>query len=267
MKSFEDYAFTCLDNLPPILMRRYAELACAATIERIAIVLDVRTGGAFGDAIEEIDALVDSGVVPDILFLDASDDVLVRRYSETRRKHPFAERTGNISAAIALERAALGPLRERATLVWETTHLTHGTLKRRVAETFVDDRDARRMHVAIVAFGFKYGHPAEADLVFDVRFLPNPNYEPLLHELTGDDEPVAAYLAGFPETETFFQLVAALMDFVIPRYLLEGKSHLTVAIGCTGGRHRSVYLAARLAAHLANTPDVAVTRSRRELDR
>ncbi len=264
MKSFEDYGFTTLDNLPPALVRRYVELARDAGLERIAVALDVRTQGPFGDTIAAIDDLESAGFAPEILFLDSDDQTLVRRYSETRRKHPFAS-AGKLPEAIAVEREALASLRERATCVWDTSRLTHGMLKERVGEIFVDDLQSRRMRVAIVAFGFKNGIPIDADLLFDVRFLPNPNYVDELRPLTGNDPEIAAFLEALPETQRYLDLVTALMDFVIPEYAREGKSQLTIGIGCTGGRHRSVYLARRLEAHLAAHDSLAVTRSERDL--
>ena len=217
MKSFEDYGFTTLDNLPPALVRRYVELARDAGVERIAVALDVRTRGPFGDSIIAIDDLEKAGFEPEILC------------------------------------------------VWDTSRLTHGMLKERVGEIFVEDAESHRMRVAIVAFGFKNGIPIDADLLFDVRFLPNPNYVAELRPLTGNDPEVASFLEALPETQRYLDLVTALMDFLIPEYAREGKSQLTIGIGCTGGRHRSVYLARRLEAHLLENPSLAVNRFERDL--
>jgi RNase adapter protein RapZ len=257
MKSFEDVGFACLDNLPPILSPQYVALVERAQLDRVAIALDVRTSGPFGDALAAIDALTSEGYNPELLFLDASDETLVRRYSETRRRHPFAQADGHLTGAIAAERAALAPLRDRAAHVWDTSHQTHGMLKDRIATTFLGE--TRSMHIALISFGFKYGIPLDCDLIFDVRFLPNPNYVPELKALTGNDPPVVAYLANIPDTEIFIAHLFGLIDFLIPRYHHEGKSQLTIGLGCTGGRHRSIYLARRLEAHLATSDESAVS--------
>lgn len=249
MKSFEDLGFYCLDNLPPALLPQVVKLANDAAFSRIAIAPDVRTMGMFGDALEAVDAIARIGYPAEILFLDASDETLVRRYSETRRKHPFASR-GHLTAAIGAERAALGNLRARADLIWDTTTLTLGQLKERIAHAFMRDPDEHRLAVNLIAFGFKYGLPLDADLVFDVRFLPNPYYSDELRPLTGADAPVAAYLEAIPQTAAFLEHLEGLLDFLIPEFIHEGKSALTIAIGCTGGRHRSVYLARRIQARL-----------------
>ena len=266
MKSFEDFGFACLDNAPPVLARRFVELGEAAGYANAALALDVRTVGPFGDAVAAIDELSAAGARPDVLFLDAEDETLIRRYSETRRRHPFGENGIGLAEAIAAERASLAALRDRANVVWDTSQLTLGQLKDRIGTTFAGT-DARRLRVALVAFGFKYGVPLDADLLFDVRFLPNPNYVEGLRELTGADEPVAAYLEAIPDTEEFLRRVIPLLDFLIPRYEREGKSQLTIAIGCTGGRHRSVYLGQRLQRHLTETTGALVTFDARDLNR
>ncbi|MBV8368064.1 MAG: RNase adapter RapZ [Candidatus Eremiobacteraeota bacterium] len=266
MKSFEDFGFACLDNAPPVLARRFVELGEAAGYTNAALALDVRTLGPFGDAVAALDELAANGTSPEVLFLDAEDETLIRRYSETRRRHPFGENGLGLAEAIAAERASLATLRDRANVVWDTSQLTLGQLKDRIATTFAG-ADARRLRVALVAFGFKYGLPLDADLVFDVRFLPNPNYVEGLRELTGADEPVAAYLEAVPDTEAFLARAISLLDFLIPRYEREGKSQLTIAIGCTGGRHRSVYLGRRLQQHLTETTSAAVTFDARDVNR
>ena len=266
MKSFEDFGFACLDNAPPVLARRFVELGEAAGYANAALALDVRTVGPFGDAVSAIDELSAAGTRPEVLFLDAEDETLIRRYSETRRRHPFGENGIGLAEAIAAERASLAALRDRANVVWDTSQLTLGQLKDRIGTTFAGT-DARRLRVALVAFGFKYGVPLDADLLFDVRFLPNPNYVEGLRELTGADEPVAAYLEAIPDTEAFLQRVIPLLDFLVPRYEREGKSQLTIAIGCTGGRHRSVYLGQRLQRHLTETTGALVTFDARDLNR
>jgi UPF0042 nucleotide-binding protein len=262
LKSFEDLGFACLDNLPPVLSPQFVALVKRAKLERVALALDVRTRGPFGDAIAAIDELWAQGEKPELLFLDADDAALVRRYSETRRRHPFGEQSLHLTDAIAAEREALAPLRDRADHVWDTSRLTHGMLKERIETTFTSG--AKKLKIAIIAFGFKYGVPLDSDLMFDVRFLPNPNYVPALKPLTGNDAPVEAFLEVLPQTEEFLGHLLPMVDFLLPQYRLEGKSQLTIGIGCTGGRHRSVYLARRLEKHLLAADETAVTVEERD---
>jgi UPF0042 nucleotide-binding protein len=266
MKSLEDFGFACLDNAPPVLARQFVALAEEAGYANAALAPDVRTLGPFGDAVAAIDGMDGVGGKLDVLFLDAEDDTLIRRYSETRRRHPFGEEGIGLAEAIAAERASLAAVRDRATVVWDTTRLTLGQLKERIGTAFAAS-EARRLRIAIVSFGFKYGVPLDADLVFDVRFLPNPNYVEGLRELTGSDAPVAAYLEAIPDTEAFLDRLLPLIDFLVPRYEQEGKSQVTIAIGCTGGRHRSVYLGRRLQRHLTETTGALATFDARDVSR
>jgi len=252
MKSFEDLGFACLDNVPPVLAVPYVALVAESNRDRAAVAFDVRSGGSFGDPLAVLATLGADGIRPELLFLDADDETLVRRYSETRRRHPLGDRTATVVDAIAAERAALAPLRDRADYLWDSSHLTSGMLKERIAQTF-GDLDDERTHVSVVAFGFKFGIPLDADFVFDVRFLPNPHYVSALQPLTGNDAAVRAFLEEVTDLAPFLERLFALVDFVTPRTRAEGKSQLTFAIGCTGGRHRSVYVAHRLAEHLAAT--------------
>ena len=266
MKSLEDFGFACLDNAPPVLARSFVALAEEAGYTHAALALDVRTLGPFGDAAAALDELAAAGLHTDVLFLDAEDETLIRRFSETRRRHPYGENGVGLAEAIAAERASLAALRDRANVMWDTTRLTLGQLKDRIGATFAG-AEARRLRVAIVAFGFKYGVPLDANLVFDVRFLPNPNYVEGLRELTGADAPVAAYLEAVPDTGEFIERLFPLIDFLIPQYEREGKSQVTIAIGCTGGRHRSVYLGRRLQRHLSETTSVLSTFEARDVIR
>jgi UPF0042 nucleotide-binding protein len=264
MKSFEDLGFYCVDNLPPRLLGELVTLCLDAQVERLALALDVRSGGPLGDALDALAHLERRGLTFDVLFLDASDDTLVRRYSETRRRHPFAD-VGVLSGAIAAERVALADLRERADHMWDTSGMTHAILKARIVATYADDLNVPLLDVKVVAFGFKFGLPLDADLVFDVRFLENPNYVPELRDLTGADPAVRRYLEDLEQTGPFLERLFALVDYCVPLYVAEGKSRLTIAIGCTGGRHRSVYVADQLAAHLRATPGLSLTAERRDL--
>jgi UPF0042 nucleotide-binding protein len=266
MKSLEDFGFACLDNAPPVLARPFVALAEEAGYSNAALALDVRTLGPFGDPVAAVDELDAAGQRTEVVFLDAEDETLIRRYSETRRRHPFGENGVGLAEAIAAERASLAALRDRANVVWDTTRLTLGQLKDRIGTTFAG-ADERRLRVSVVAFGFKYGVPLDADLVFDVRFLPNPNYVAGLRELTGADAPVVAYLEAIPDTEGFLERLFPLLDFLVPRYEREGKSQVTIAIGCTGGRHRSVYVGRRIQQHLRETTAAPATFEARDVNR
>ena len=265
MKSLEDVGFYCLDNLPPILLSGLLELARASDRDRLAVALDVRSRGAFGDPLDAIESVLRTGEQPEILFLDARDDVLVRRYSETRRRHPYTD-AGRLTAAIEAERVALAPLRERATEIWDTSGVTPSELSARVAETFTKGPGERRIQVAVIAFGYKYGIPLDADLVFDVRFLPNPHYVEALHDLTGLDDPVRAYLEAQPKTAEALDHLYAFLDYVMPLYAADGRS-VTIAVGCTGGQHRSVYVASKIAEHCARDATYQVTPNYRDVPR
>jgi UPF0042 nucleotide-binding protein len=267
MKSFEDFGFACLDNVPPVLAPAYVDLVRnKGDHSDAAIAFDVRSGGAFGDALATIDRFAGEGLQPEVLFLDAADEALVRRYSETRRRHPLGNANASLVEAIAAERASLAGLRERADYVWDTTDFTHAILKDHIAAEFCRN-GAHRTRVGVVAFGYKFGVPLDADWVFDVRFLPNPHYEPELREQTGNDPDVAAFLEKTPDLEPFLERLFTLVDFVVPRARSEGKAQLTFAVGCTGGRHRSVYVAHRLARHLDELGEAAPTVDERDLRR
>jgi len=248
MKTFEDLGFYCVDNLPPALAPQALSLLTAGHLDRVAVALDVRTGGPLGEAKVLFDDLQLDHVKPEVLFLEAQDETLVRRYSETRRRHPLAG-TGTLIEAIATERAALAPLRERSTQVIDTTALTHAGLKQRIAASYAPTAAQRRLLVVIIAFGFKYGIPLDVDLLFDVRFLRNPNYVSELKALSGSDAAVGAFIEADPAYAPFMEKLRDLLDFLVPRYVAEGKSQLTIGIGCTGGRHRSVYIAQQLVRH------------------
>lgn len=251
LKCFEDLGFFCIDNLPPSLVAKFVELIgqAGAGVQRVALMLDVRAEGVFGDAHAALAALDGADISYCVLFLESSDQALIRRFSETRRKHPL-DRGGRLPDAIAAERAQLAPIKERADFVWDTSTMTLPQLKDRVIRTFGAYSDRPQMHTGIVAFGYKHGIPLDADLIFDVRFLPNPNYIPELKPLTGADPAVERYLDATPLTASYLKELYRFVDFLIPHFVEEGKSRLTIAVGCTGGRHRSVYAARRLAAHL-----------------
>jgi RNase adapter protein RapZ len=264
MKSFEDLGFYCIEHLPPLVLDSTVESLARAGIRDIAIALDVRGDRHLGDPFTAIDEVMRTYNAR-LLFLDAHNDVVVRRYSATRRRHPFNQ-AGSLPEAIEADRRMLAPLRERASVVIDTSTLSHAALTKRVAAAFAPDRPVR-LSVTLAAFGFKYGLPADLDLLFDVRFLRNPNYVAGLAALTGDDPSVAAFIEDDPALEPFLAKAADLLGFLLPRYVSEGKSQLTVGIGCTGGRHRSIYVARRLSQRFAGDASIELAFEARDLGR
>jgi UPF0042 nucleotide-binding protein len=241
----EDLGYFVIDNMPPELLARVMELVSAAgsTIERVALVVDVRGRPLWGDVQPYIRAMREQGVPLRLLFLEADDETLVNRYEAARRRHPLAP-SGRIIDGITHERALLTDLRAEADLIVDTSATNVHELRQRVTDAFGDD--ARAMVVNVLSFGFKHGAPRDADLVLDVRFLPNPHWVDDLRPLTGRDAPVADYVFGQPLTKEFLARLFDLLDVMIPAFIADGKRYLTLAIGCTGGRHRSVALAERI---------------------
>ncbi len=264
IKSFEDLGFYCIEHLPPAVLDTTVAALERSGASDVAIALDVRGDERLGDARGAIDRIMATHAAR-VLFLEAADELLVRRFSQTRRRHPFAQ-TGSVREAIEADRRLLAPLRERADIVIDTTNLTLGTLKARIAAAFLAER-AVRLAVTFVAFGFRFGLPADLDLLFDVRFLRNPNYEESLADKFGDDAAVGAFIEEDASLEPFLAKVTDLIDFLLPCYLAEGKSQLTVGIGCTGGRHRSVYVAGVLARHFSQDARLEVALERRDVRR
>jgi RNase adapter protein RapZ len=265
VNSLEDLGFYCVDNMPPTLIPKFSEL-CLQTngkINNVAIVTDVRGGALFNSLFEGLDELKKQGGDYKILFLDADDAVLMRRYKETRRKHPLSEPGGTISDAISQEREMLRPARERADFIIDTSNLTSAQLKERITVLFTGDNKGSLM-VNCVSFGFKFGTPTEADLIFDVRCFPNPFYVDELKHLTGLDMPVKDYVFASEETRKFVKMLFDMIDFLLPLYTNEGKSQLVIAIGCTGGRHRSVAIADALYRHILEK-DIRAAVSHRDI--
>src|SRR5471032_1571929 len=259
MNVFEDAGYFCVDNLPPEMIRSLVELFVhkGFKVERAAVVSDVR-GGAYFEALRAVvDDLDVLGVAHHVLFLEAAEQTLVTRYKETRRRHPLAPQ-GSVAAGVAAERELLEPLRGRADLVIDTTGMSASILRAKIAQELLPRQNVGRLSVTIMSFGFKHGPPRDEDLVFDVRFLPNPHYEPELRELTGDDERVVAFINRTGELDAFYERMHPLLDYLLPQYLAEGKAHLVLAIGCTGGRHRSVAIAAHLAERYRRTEEYLV---------
>lgn len=251
--ALEDIGFYCIDNMPPKLISKFAEICLQSDgkISRVAIVTDVRGGELFQGLFDELDHLRDQQFSYKLLFLDASDAVLMRRYKETRRRHPLLDVVhGSIEDAVKSERLLLKPARERADYVIDTTHLSAAQLKERISNIFLDNI-MTGMLINCTSFGFKYGPATEADLVFDVRCLPNPFYVDELKKQTGLDQPVRDYVMKWPQSVELMNKIVDLVDFLIPYYLDEGKSQLVIAFGCTGGKHRSVTFAEYLYQHLS----------------
>ena len=266
-KLFEDLAYTVVDNLPGELLGGLAELVSSdpTRFARVAIVLDVRAGDAESAYRGMRGALEGRGIRPQVFFLEASDDVLIRRFSETRHRHPLSEGRG-IEAAIQLERRLLDPVRAEADVVVDTSHMSLRELRERIFAR-LGDLDPDRMAIQIITFGYKFGVPLEADLVFDTRFLRNPYYVPSLRELSGLAEPVRDYVMQQPQAAEFLQRLEHFLAFSIEAVEAEGRSRLTVAIGCTGGRHRSIVFGEAIAAWLREQGHEPVEVFHRELER
>ncbi len=240
-RHFEDFGFFCVDNLPPMLIASFAELLERGKIGKAALVVDVRGGEFFPELVQALDALQARDLEFKTLFLDCDDAALLKRFQETRRKHPLDDGCGLISA-IERERQLLVPLRERADKVVNTSRVTPRELRAEIERTFVSGESVSGMLIQVESFGFKHGPHASADLVFDVRFLPNPNYDREIGHLDGFEQPVIDYVMREPVTQDFLGRWQDFLGFVVPQFGTEGKAYLTIAVGCTGGRHRSVAL-------------------------
>jgi UPF0042 nucleotide-binding protein len=248
MAAFEDEGYFCVDNLPSEMIRSLVELFMhpGSKVGNAAVVSDVRGGSYFDGLAEMLEDLRRTGLKHRVLFLEADEQTLLTRYKETRRRHPLAP-SGSVAEGIARERELLAPLRERADIVIDTGGMTAAMLRHKLADEVLPSRARGRLAVSFQSFGFKYGPSRDADLLFDVRFLPNPHYEPGLRPLTGHDPAVVAFINAEGELDAFYAQLTPLLDYLLPQYLAEGKAHLVVAIGCTGGRHRSVAIAEHLA--------------------
>ena len=245
----EDLDFYCVDNLPAALLPKFAEfcLGMGGRYERVALVTDIRDRGGFEDMYAALEALKSLGCDYHILFIEADVPTVVKRYKESRRPHPLQNEVKGVEAAVRLEAERLGGLRDRADYIINTSHLTLGMLQSEIYRLFVGDASKRALQVNVLSFGFKYGLPIEADMVFDVRFLPNPYYDPELRTKTGREREVKDYIFRHESAMEFLRRLGELITFLVPQYVEEGKHTLTIAVGCTGGRHRSVAVAEALA--------------------
>ncbi|WP_315119034.1 RNase adapter RapZ [uncultured Clostridium sp.] len=245
IRSLEDLGYFCVDNLPPTLIPKFAE-ACYQTdgrINKIAVVIDIRGGEFFDDLFESLKYIKDQNYRYEILFLNASDEVLVKRFKESRRKHPLAP-DGRILNGILMERNRLREVKDRASNIIDTSNFSTMKLREEITKIYGEEGQMEtQLIITVVSFGFKYGIPLDSDLVFDVRFLPNPYYIPELKEYSGNDEQVKNYVMGYDVTIKFIEKLKDMMEFLIPNYVKEGKRQLIISIGCTGGRHRSVAIA------------------------
>jgi RNase adapter protein RapZ len=259
MATFEDAGYFCVDNLPPEMIGSLADLFGheGSKVEHAAVASDTRGGGYFEGLVKVLEDLERKGVPFRLLFLEASDPVLINRFKETRRRHPLAD-GGSVEVAIREEREVLQPLKERADVSIDTSDLSAARLRKVVADKMLPHGKIGRLAVTFLTFGFKHGTPRDADLSFDVRFLPNPHYEADLRELTGLDDAVIEYVEGSDGIQDFYDHLTPLLDYLLPKYEQEGKSHLTIGVSCTGGRHRSVVIAEHLARVYAARGDLLV---------
>lgn len=264
--AFEDAGYFCVDNLPPQMIRALGELfrLPGSGVERAAVVSDARGGEYFDQLNHVLDDLAEDGIRPKVVFLEAHDEILTDRYKETRRRHPSAP-VGRITEGIEHERQILAPLRDRADVIIDTSGETAATLRRRIAAELIETGSSGLMAVNLLTFGFKNGPPRDADITLDVRFLPNPHYVDDLRPLTGLDQEVRDYVEAGTVAGEFYGRLLPLLEFLIPAYVAEGKSHLTMAIGCTGGRHRSVTVAERIWREFSARDDVVVRVTHRDI--
>jgi UPF0042 nucleotide-binding protein len=268
MNVFEDAGYFCVDNLPAEMIRALSELFTyeGSKVELAAVVCDSRSGEYLTALAGVIDQLGASGLVHRVIFLTADEQTLVDRYKETRRRHPLAPH-GSVLDGIRAEQKLLEPVRERADLVIDTSGLTASALRRKVADELLSPAQSGRLAVTFASFGHKHGPPRDADIAFDVRFLPNPHYDPDLRPLTGFDQRIVDYVARDGRLEEFYGHVIPLLEFLLPQYIAEGKAHLMIAIGCTGGRHRSVAIAEHLASVFRDRDEYFVEVAHRDVDR
>lgn len=266
LKMLEDMGYFCVDNLPIALLGKFAELAGApgGEINKVALGVDIRSGQALGELETELEKLTIKGLSYEILFLDASDSVLVKRYKETRRSHPLAK-GGRVDKGIQEEREKLAFLKKHADYILDTSQLLTRELNQELDKIFMQNQEFKNLMITVLSFGFKYGIPQDCDLVFDVRFLPNPFYVDDLKQKTGNDKEVQDYVMGFEVSHVFLNKLTDMLEFLIPNYVLEGKNQLVIGVGCTGGKHRSVTLANRLYEALNGQKEYGVRLEHRDI--
>ncbi|HIR13561.1 MAG TPA: RNase adapter RapZ [Candidatus Choladousia intestinavium] len=266
LKILEDEGYFCADNLPIPLVEKFADLAFTPEREynKVALGVDIRSGREITGLQSVLEQLTRKGLKYEILYLDARDGVLVKRYKETRRSHPLA-RSGRLEEGIRAEREALAFLKKQADYILDTSNLLTRELREAMAKIFVNLQEYKNIFITVLSFGFKYGIPGDSDLVFDVRFLPNPYYVPELKHKTGEDQEVQDYVMGFELSHRFLEKLEDMIEFLLPNYVSEGKNQLVISIGCTGGKHRSVTLAEKLFQYLGSHAEYGVKLEHRDI--
>ncbi len=266
LKILEDEGYFCADNLPIPLVEKFADLAFTPEREynKVALGADIRSGREITGLQSVLEQLTRKGLKYEILYLDARDGVLVKRYKETRRSHPLA-RSGRLEEGIRAEREALAFLKKQADYILDTSNLLTRELREAMAKIFVNLQEYKNIFITVLSFGFKYGIPGDSDLVFDVRFLPNPYYVPELKHKTGEDQEVQDYVMGFELSHRFLEKLEDMIEFLLPNYVSEGKNQLVISIGCTGGKHRSVTLAEKLFQYLSSHAEYGVKLEHRDI--
>ena len=267
LKMLEDVGYFCVDNLPVPLIPKMADLlrVPGTEINKAALGVDIRSGQSFEELEKVLEELDSTGMQYEILFLESSDDVLIKRYKETRRFHPLAGNEGRVDQGIRMERQRIQFLRKRADYLIDTSHMLTRELKAELNKIFVQNKEYKNLYISVLSFGFKYGIPADADLVFDVRFLPNPYYIEELRPKSGNDKEVRDYVMQNEKANVFLEKLSDMVEFLIPNYILEGKTQLVIGIGCTGGKHRSVKLANELFRVLSKNENYGVRIEHRDI--
>jgi len=268
LKMLEDMGYFCVDNLPIALLPKFAELAYApgSDITQVAMGVDIRNGRSLDEMAGVLESLQSSGVAYEILYLDASDEVLIKRYKETRRVHPLAK-TGRVEDGIRLERKKTAFLKSHTTYILDTSQLLTRELKKALEKILTEEKKFKNLMITVLSFGFKYGIPGDCDLVYDVRFLPNPYYVEGLKYKTGNDAEVQEFVMGYELSHVFLEKLVDMLNFLIPNYILEGKNQLVIGIGCTGGKHRSVTLANKLFEALSDKAEYGVRLEHRDVSK
>ena len=267
LKMIEDMGYYCVGNLPISLVESFVELAeNDPELEKVAINVDIRSGQNIGDLTAVLDRLQERGKSFEMLFLESEDSVIIKRYKETRRSHPLAE-GGRVDKAIEREREQLKPIKRRADYILDTSQLLTRELQTELKKMFVENQTYKNLYITVLSFGFKYGIPTDADLVFDVRFLPNPYYVEGMRPLTGLDKPIQDYVSDCPQYHEFLDKLEDMIKFLIPNYISEGKNQLVIAIGCTGGKHRSVTVAQGLYSILGAQEDYGLRIEHRDIEK
>ena len=267
LKMLEDMGYFCVDNLPVPLIPKLAELftVSGSEVQKAALGVDIRSGQSFGELermLQELDAI---NMKYEILYLESSDNVLVKRYKETRRFHPLSGSSGRVDEGIKRERERLGFLKKKADYLVDTSHMLTRELRQELNKIFVENKEFKNLYITVLSFGFKYGIPSDADLVFDVRFLPNPYYVDELRPMSGNDPEVRDYVMSNEKAGEFLDKLTDLLEFLIPNYIIEGKTQLVIGIGCTGGKHRSVTLANALFARISQAESYGIRIEHRDI--